>query len=55
MGKQELSPIKNNLLYYPFIDLPETTWLTRMLLYYDQIGTITPLLYKRNDGEWWEV
>jgi len=47
MDKQELSPIKNNLLYYPYINLPENTWLTRMLLYYDQIGTITPPLYKR--------
>ena len=45
--KLELGLIKNNLLYYPYIDLPENTWLTRMLLYYDQIGTITPLLYKR--------
>jgi len=37
--------VKNNLLYYPYIDLPESEWLTRMLLYYDQIGTITPLEY----------
>ena len=47
MDKQELSPIKNNLLYYPYINLPENTWLTRMLLYYNQIGTITPPTYKR--------
>lgn len=45
MDKQELRSIKNNLLYYPYINLPENTWLTRMLLYYDQIGTITPLDY----------
>lgn len=42
-----IPPIKNNLLYYPYINLPESNWLTRMLLYYDQIGTITPPTYKR--------
>lgn len=47
MGKQELNPVKNNLLYYPYINLPENTWLTRMLLYYDQVGTITPPIYRR--------
>lgn len=48
MDKQEFRPIKNNLLYYPYINLPENTWLTRMLLYYDRIGTITPLSYQRH-------
>ena len=50
MSKQEFRPIKNNLLYYPYINLPENTWLTQMLLYYDQIGTITPPLYKHYLG-----
>ena len=48
MVRQEFSPIKNNLLYYPYINLPQTTWLTRMLLYYDRVGTITPLDYVDN-------
>ncbi len=51
MGKQGLSPMKNNLLYYPYINLPENTWLTRMLLYYDQIGTITPPIYKSHPNK----
>jgi len=51
MGRHESSCIKNNLLYYPYINLPENTWLTRMLLYYDKIGTITPPIYKRHPNK----
>jgi hypothetical protein len=32
----------NKAIYYPYIDLPKGPWLTRMLLYWDQIGTIAP-------------
>jgi hypothetical protein len=46
IGK-ELNPLKRNVLYYPTINLPETDWLTRMILYYDKVGTITPTTYKR--------
>ena len=45
MAKQEISPIRNNVLYYPYVNLPESAWLIRMLLYYDKVGTITPPSY----------
>jgi hypothetical protein len=32
----------NNLLYYPYINLPRTDWTLRTLLYYDNIGSIVP-------------
>jgi hypothetical protein len=33
----------DNLLYFPYINLPKTDWTIRMLLYYDKIGSIVPL------------
>lgn len=35
----------NNLLYYPYINLPKTDWTIRALLYYDTIGSIVPTQY----------
>ncbi len=35
----------NNLLYYPYINLPKTDWTIRALLYYDNIGSIVPTQY----------
>src|SRR5690606_35166279 len=35
----------NNLLYYPYINLPPTDWILRTLLYYDNIGSIVPQEY----------
>lgn len=35
----------NNLLYYPYINLPQTDWTIRTLLYYDKIGSIVPQQY----------
>ena len=34
-----------NLLYYPYINIPKTDWTVRSLLYYDQIASIVPLDY----------
>jgi hypothetical protein len=34
-----------NLLYYPYINLPRSDWSTRSLLYYDKIGVIVPQEY----------
>jgi hypothetical protein len=34
-----------NLLYFPYINIPETSWSARTLLYYDQIGVISPRQY----------
>jgi hypothetical protein len=35
----------NNILYYPYINLPPTDWAIRTLLYYETIGTIVPNSY----------
>lgn len=35
----------DNLLYYPSINLPDTDWTIRTLLYYDNIGSIVPEQY----------
>lgn len=35
----------NNLLYYPYINVPKTDWLIRALLYYDNIASIVPYQY----------
>ncbi|MCU7549829.1 hypothetical protein OCK74_11925 [Chitinophagaceae bacterium LB-8] len=34
-----------NLLYYPYINVPETAWTARTLLYYDRVGSIVPQRY----------
>jgi hypothetical protein len=35
----------DNILYYPYINLPPTDWTIRTLLYYKTIGTIVPRPY----------
>lgn len=32
----------NDILYYPYINVPRTDWALRTLLYYDTIGSIVP-------------
>jgi len=32
----------DNALYFPFISVPESAWFTRVLLYWDQVGSIIP-------------
>jgi hypothetical protein len=34
-----------NLLYFPYIDLPETDWTLRSLLYYGKVASIIPQAY----------
>jgi hypothetical protein len=34
--------MESSVLYYPFIRVPESDWLTRILLYWDSVGTIAP-------------
>ena len=34
-----------NLLYYPYINLPDTEWTIRTLLYYDNVSSIVPTQY----------
>jgi hypothetical protein len=35
----------NQILYYPYINLPRTDWTLRTLLYYDNVGSIAPQDY----------
>ncbi len=32
----------NGVLYFPYIRVPESPWFTRVLLYWDQVGSIVP-------------
>lgn len=38
----------NDILYYPYINLPRTDWTLRSLLYYDTVGSIVPREYIDN-------
>lgn len=40
--------MKSRVLYFPYIRVPETTWLTQMLLYWDQVSSIVPYDYVHN-------
>ncbi|MEJ2051532.1 MAG: hypothetical protein P8Y60_17145, partial [Calditrichota bacterium] len=37
--------MSNNVLYFPYINVPDTTWFTRTLLYWDEVGAIIPYDY----------
>jgi hypothetical protein len=39
--------VTSDVLYFPFIRVPESDWLTRMLLYWDHVRTITPSAFRR--------
>jgi len=34
--------MRPNILYFPYIRVPESPWFTRMLLYWDQVASIIP-------------
>ena len=34
--------MRDKVLYFPYIDVPQSAWLTRMLLYWDSVGAIIP-------------
>ena len=34
--------MKNRVLYFPYINVPNSAWFTRMLLYWDEVGAIVP-------------
>ncbi len=36
-----------NLLYYPYINVPKSDWTNRALLYYDSIGCVVPSRYNQ--------
>lgn len=39
--------MKNTVIYYPYIRVPESPWLTRMLLYWDSVRIILPMEFDR--------
>ncbi|MBI1939858.1 MAG: hypothetical protein HYS25_17255 [Ignavibacteriales bacterium] len=34
--------MSNKILYFPYINVPDTAWFSRMLLYWDEVGSIIP-------------
>lgn len=40
--------MESNVLYFPYIKVPKSTWFTRMLLYWDSVGTIVPYDFFEN-------
>ena len=40
--------MKNKVLYFPYINVPNSTWFTRMLLYWDEVGAIVPYDFIEN-------
>lgn len=44
----------DNILYYPYINLPRTDWTVRTLLYYETIGSIVPQEYFYNPEHTYE-
>jgi hypothetical protein len=44
----------DNILYYPYINLPRTDWTIRTLLYYETIGSIVPQEYFYNPDQNYE-
>lgn len=43
--------MKNNLLYFPYIDIPQNNWTIKSLLYWDSVGIIVPPYFKENPNQ----
>ena len=41
--------MNNNVIYYPYIEVPQNEWFTRVLLYWDKINPIVPIDYELSD------
>jgi hypothetical protein len=37
--------MNSQLLYFPYISVPDDAWFTRVLLYWDKVGSIVPAPY----------
>lgn len=37
--------MRNNALYFPYIEVPDDVWTTRVLLYWDKLSSIVPMDY----------
>jgi hypothetical protein len=38
--------MNNQLLYFPYISVPNSEWTTRSILYWDNVGAIVPQIYR---------
>jgi len=50
--------MEGKVLYFPYIRVPENKWFTRVLLYWDEVGSIVPSEYAHNPkrlGSYMEV
>jgi hypothetical protein len=43
--------MKSRVLYFPYIQVPENSWLTQMLLYWDQVSSIVPYEFTMHPEE----
>jgi hypothetical protein len=43
--------MKSRVLYFPYIRVPESNWLTQMLLYWDQVPSIIPYEFMMHPEE----
>jgi Family of unknown function (DUF6236) len=41
----------HEVLYFPYISVPQDAWFTRVLLYWDKVGSIVPAPYVRQPGQ----
>lgn len=44
--------MNDNLLYFPYIDIPRNNWTIKSLLYWDNVGIIVPPDYKENPNQY---
>ncbi|MBU2805801.1 hypothetical protein HF668_11735 [Acidithiobacillus ferridurans] len=40
--------MSNNVLYFPYIDVPSTSWTTQAILYWDKLASIIPMDHLHN-------
>lgn len=43
--------MRNKILYFPYINVPDTAWFSRMLLYWDEVGSIIPYEFINDPGK----
>jgi hypothetical protein len=44
--------MNDNLLYFPYIDIPRNNWTIKSLLYWDNVGIIVPPDYRENPNQY---
>lgn len=41
----------NNALYFPYISIPNSTWIMQTILYWDKVGSIVPIEFTYTPGQ----